>query len=439
MKFQRRELLKLGLLHTIALAISNKAQAQEFPTIIRRTDPSILQGATDDSKTQFSIVYDKNVELEIYATDSSGRTIAPDSIKALQFEGHPLQITKAYFSGLRPNENYELHIVSRQTQKELDQRFFQTLDLQKPNLSFALCSCMKDTSHSAAIWKNLIAQKPDVIFFIGDAVYADQENSAKGAEPLKLWRRFCDARQILEIYFSKTLIPILATWDDHDFGRNNGNMSNFPYVKESQKNFLSFFAQDEGHCDILQQGPGVSSALTLRNHLFILFDDRSYRQKQSSKHRYAHWGEEQENWAVDLIRHHKGSSWLMNGSQIFPSLMFKESMAGNHPAQLNGFLAAIRQFPSRVVFASGDVHYSEISRIEPKRLGYETYEITSSAMHSRSIPGAPDIIPNSRRIAGAGQKNFIMVYSTPQGYGSNFRLVCQKETGDVAFSLDLQV
>lgn len=443
MKLQRRDMLKLGLLQALTLAAS-RSQANEpeeelpSPTALR-SEPSILQGATDDTQTQISIVYDKTVDLEIYATDSRPGRILPDKILPIQFAGHPLQSTKVYFSGLQPNVTYELHIVDRRTQKVLDRRFFSTLDLEKPKLNFAICSCMKDALHLPEIWNQLHAQRPEVIFFVGDTVYADQEASTKGAEPAKLWKRFCESRQVIEIYFIKNLIPILATWDDHDFGRNDGTMFNYPHVKESQKNFLSFFAQDEAYCNILVQGPGVSSAFILRKHLFILFDDRSYREQKGSKGRYAHWGEEQEKWALQLMRSHEGTTWLMNGSQYFPKIMFKETVAGNHPYQFNPFLEQLKLIESKVVFVSGDVHYSEVSRLEPALVGYETYEITSSAMHNRNLPGVPDIIPNRRRITGTGQKNFVMVYSDPQNFGSQFRVTSLNPKGDIMFSLDLSI
>lgn len=438
MKTQRRDFLKLGLFQAITLGTQPSALAKT-PEVQRRSGPSIIQGATDETKTQFNILTD-NIELEIFVTNSQGLKWLPDEIKKISFPNHPKIITKVFFSNLSPNETYFLNLLDIQKQQVIDMREFQTLDLSKAALRFALCSCMKDKEHNSDIWINLVQNKPDVLFFIGDSVYADNDAPKGGATPAHLWKKFCEARTTLEIYYSKKLIPIFATWDDHDFGMNDGNSLNFPYVKESQNNFLSFFAQDESHCHCLQKGPGISTALEIKDQLFILLDDRTYRQGRGSKDRYAHWGSEQEQWILDLIKQkNKSCVWLMNGSQFFPIVPWKESVAGEHQSQFYGFIEELRAVSSKVIFVSGDVHFSEISRIEKAVLGYETYELTSSSIHSKNIPGTPGIIRNDRRIASTGKRNYIMVDSETDGSSITFKAVSYSLNNEVMFQLKLNV
>ncbi len=222
-------------------------------------------------------------------------------------------------------------------------------------------------------------------------------------------------------------------------GLNDSNAQEYPYVRQSQINFLNFFAQDESHCGLLTRGPGVSSALRWGTQLFVLLDDRSYREKSGSKNRYAHWGQEQEEWVLSLLRQNTGPTWLMNGSQVFPNVPWKESTSGDHPVQFREFMKELRTISSKVVFASGDVHYSEISKIEKAMLGYETYEVTSSSIHSKNIPGSPDIIPNSRRIAGTGHRNYVLVKSEADGYGCNFSAISYNQKNDVRFKMKFNV
>lgn len=438
MKTKRRDFLKLGLFQAIAFGLTQKNYANPRP-VQRREGPSILQGATDDTKTQFNILYD-NIELEIFVTNSNGQKWLPDEARSTSFPNHPKMITQVFFSKLVPNETYLLNLFDIKKQQVLDVREFQTLDLSKPSLRFAICSCMKDTEHNPDIWINMIQNKPDILFFVGDSVYADHQAPKSGVNPTHMWKRFCEARTTLEVYYSKKLVPILATWDDHDFGANDANSRNFPYVKESQANFLSFFAQEQSHCDILTKGPGVSSALNFRNHLFVLLDDRSYRDTRGSQDRYAHWGQEQETWMLNLLRQNPGrASWLMNGSQFFPAVPWKESVSGDHPVQFSGLLQELKTIPSKVVFVSGDVHYSEISRIEPESLGYETFELTSSSIHSKNIPGTPDIVPNSRRVIGTGKRNYILVDAETSGGEIIFQATCHGANNEVKFQMNLKV
>lgn len=439
MKIQRRHFLKLGLLQAVALGAASQGRSQISQTSAPHTGPSILQGATDDTRTQFSIVHEGSLDIEFLVTDSAGNQWHPDDIRRISSPPHPKVISKVFFSNLNPQDTYYLHLMDRQSQTRLDLREFQTLDLNKPSLRFAFCSCMNEAHHAPAIWNNMVRNRPDVLFFIGDSVYADTGAGEGGATPSHLWKRFCEARMTLEIYYSQRLVPIFATWDDHDFGRNDANSENYRYVRESQTNFLNFFAQDPSHCQILERGPGVSSALRLRNQLFILFDDRSFRLASGSKDRYAHWGAEQEGWALERVRRHDGPTWLINGSQFFPSMPFKESLSQDHPVQLAGLRKELRECASRVVFVSGDVHYSEISRLERELLGYETLELTSSSIHSTTLPGVPTLVPNGRRMASTGKRNYLMVEARAQGHSHAFKVTSYAGNNSVNFVMHATV
>ena len=147
----------------------------------------------------------------------------------------------AFFTGLPTAEDLKL-VIKDDKGRILDQRIFRTMDPRQDYLKFAICSCMDDEHHEPEIWNDLLAQSPDVIFFIGDSTYTDQEAATLDASsPARLWRRFCEARETLEIYHQPRLTPILAVWDDHDFGDNDTNAVEYPFVKESQRNFLIFF------------------------------------------------------------------------------------------------------------------------------------------------------------------------------------------------------
>lgn len=443
MIFKRRDLLKLSFAQAIAgslaLQAPRHAQAQLPALPVQRQGPSILQGATDETKTQINIVYDAGTELEFLVSNSQQESWSPDWIEVITSPGQPKKITKVYFSKLRLDDDYTLTVFRSDDNKILDVRKFKTLDLTSASLRFAICSCMDHKLHQPEIWQNLILQKPQIIFFIGDQVYVDRDLPSTGIAPGHLWKKFCEARATLEIYFSKTLVPILGTWDDHDFGGNDGNSLNFPWIKESQKNFLSFMAQNESHCRGLIKGPGVSSALQFGPQLFILTDGRSFRKEADSQDRFAHWGEAQEKWMMDLIQKNKGPTWLINGSQIFPSLLRRESMSAHHPVQFQGLMNELKKMSSKVVFITGDIHYSEISQIEKQALGYQTFELTSSSVHSKGLPVSTGFILNPRRIASTGERNYLLVNARADGLGVQLEANSRSNSGHVLFQKKLRV
>ena len=444
MEFKRRDFLKWSLTSAVFISAASQTQGRSRSEVNAKPPeyklgPSIMQGATDATKTQFSIVYDANKALDIFVLDSTGKRYEPDEVRPIVFLDHPKQITKVFFSNLFTNENFTLNLAEAGGGALIDSRSFQTLDLSKTSLRFAICSCMDDSLHEPAIWQDVVKKAPDVIFFIGDSVYADKGATNEGANPAYLCKRFCETRTILEIYYSKKLIPVLATWDDHDFGLDDANCRNYHYVSESQKNFLQFFAQEESHCSLLQAGPGVSSVFRYGSQLFLLLDGRSFRVAKGSKERYAHWGQAQELWMLDLIAKNQGPSWFMTGSQIFPSFLWQESVSKDSPVQFAEVLNQLKNLTSKTIFVSGDVHYSEVTQIEPAILGYTTYELTSSAMHSWGTPGAPAIIPNKRRIMSTGQRNYILVDSTAKGTGCTMNMTCYGINGQTHFTRTLEV
>ncbi|HEX4923210.1 MAG TPA: alkaline phosphatase D family protein [Bdellovibrionales bacterium] len=436
MRLGRRELLKLGVANAVLAGVPLNAKSEGL-LAIRRAGPSVLQGATDETRAQFSIAHDAGLPLNVYAVKADGSMLKPDAIYTHGFQGHNTIVTKVYVSGLALGQDYKLVLAHKQTGALIETRLFRALNLSKPNFRVGICSCMDDYRHDAQIWNDLAASAPDILFFIGDAVYADRKVTGP-ADPAELWRRFCDARATLEFYFLKRLIPVLATWDDHDFGHNNSGKE-YPFVAESQKNFHIFFAQDEGHSALAARGPGVSQALRLGGQQFILADCRSYRLPKGSTDRFAHWGREQETWILDLVRSHAGPSWVMNGSQIFPQTSFRETMARQHAANLAGFVAELKELKKKVVFASGDVHYSEISRIKSEVLGYETYEITSSAVHSIAPPGFPATALNSMRIVGTSANNFIVADTSAASGRLELNVTSLGKNAKVRFNQKLSV
>lgn len=409
MPFTRREMLKFSAAGAASLLLPLPVFAALRPSSRRRKTLPILQGATDETRTQFAVVHASSTELQAYVTMPGGERRHPDSARPIRFGAQATAVTQFFFSGLLPRKDLTLTITNK-AGEALDQRTFSTFDPKDESFKFAICSCMDEAHHEAAIWNDLAAQRPDVIFFIGDSVYTDKEvqNFAE-ARPETLWRRFAESRMVLEIYHQPRLTPILAVWDDHDFGNNDTNAVEYPYLKETKKNFLAYFPQDPNYCRFLDGGPGISSSFTFGDHQVVLMDDRSYRLPSKHGSRYAHWGQQQEEWALEKVRRHRGTTWLMNGSQFFPSVVWKESVSRNHPEQLAGFVQGLAKTRGRVIFASGDVHYSEISRLEPELLGYETIEVTSSSIHSSSFPGFPGIVPNPRRVLSTGERNYVLV------------------------------
>ena len=131
----------------------------------------------------------------------------------------------------------------------------QTLDLlpldQSERLTrIALGSCVRQ-GDPQPIWEAIAESKPDLFVFLGDNIYGDSKNMRV------LKRKY--AQLAAEEGFQRVTqtCPILATWDDHDYGADDAGVE-YPMKVESQEIFLDFF--DEPADSIRRKTPGVYEA-----------------------------------------------------------------------------------------------------------------------------------------------------------------------------------
>ncbi|MCB0378064.1 MAG: alkaline phosphatase family protein [Bdellovibrionales bacterium] len=403
-KTSRRGLLKAGISQMVLQSLyPNSAMAKK--TEAKNHSLPIMQGATSASQTQIVCLIDKHKSFEFLALiPQTGTSILPTRVRQFERKESETAVVHIYFQNLQLNQDYQF-VIKNSEQEVVESRFFQTLDVEKNKARMAFASCMHDEKLDTKIWQSLYEQKPDVIFFVGDSVYADSEGP--DATPAVLWRRFCQARTRLPYSYWPHLIPIFAIWDDHDFGANDKGME-YPHVEESQTNFQVFFPFDEAYCDVLTSGPGIAQQLSLFQQKFHLMDNRSFRQEKGSTDIAAHWGKDQQQWHLDCLDQ-GGFHWVISGSQMFPGGSIKESMSGDHKENLIHLKKQWQTKPARLLFVSGDIHFSELTQISTEHLGYPSLEITSSCMHSFMLPGLPWLYSNKNRIVSATGSNFVLV------------------------------
>lgn len=400
MSFSRRNFLSLLSSSVLSAGIglpetvnSNDFQSQFI---------SILQGDPFDGSSQFSVltIGRANLRYFIYKGQQLIKEVSPYSIRNPNFNS---RLDKLFVQGLEINTPYQLRVF--QDNKLVDLRIFKSLSSNDNHHRVAAISCMDDQLHDARMWQSLKKSQPDLILFIGDSVYADSSGHGP-ATPFHLWRQFATARFTLDIFKWRELTPILSVWDDHDFGHDNAGIE-YPYIQESQNNFRSFYAQDFQTSQNLKSGPGISKSFRLGKSLFLLLDGRSFRQKPQSHYQYSMFGKAQELWCYQQIKDEPVDTvFLINGSQWFPDTGVGESFNRDHNVNFLYFLNNLRGLRKKFIFLSGDVHFSEIIKVPTGILGYETFEITSSAMHSLNMPGTPEYFNTKNRVFSTWKHNF---------------------------------
>ncbi len=407
--FQAVELARAGKLEAsreafdVACSMNSSAACQRLGDKVDPAFPlAIMQGATDESATEVIVLVPPGQSAEMFLWDTvRDRLVEPLLVNPTALPADQGRLVQLRFEGLVSGVNYNLQVVGGSGEL-LDRRTLQTLDVSKNAIRFAVASCMLD-SHPAQkpMWKDLLSHDPEMIVLIGDNVYADSPGVP--ATPEILWKRYTQTRGTLELFKSPKLVPIFATWDDHDYGANDGDAS-FEYKAAAKQVFQAFFggAQYPGTFD---RGPGVSSRLNAFRQRFFFLDDRSFRDGAT------HYGADQEAWLFTEV-FADAPVWLISGNQFFGGYHKFESFQGKHPESFTRFLRRLKNAPAPVAFISGDRHLTEVMAIPKEVLGYPTVEVTSSSIHSSVYPDAWKDAPNPLQVEGvSGVNNYVIIDS----------------------------
>ena len=382
---------------------------------------SILQGMTDSTSTQFNIMVPKNSSRFYKIINSSSHIEAEFQLETIDRSYSDWVVDKVFTDSLVPGE-YLLQVINDYDQI-IDERSFSTLDLNKESVRCAITSCMDDQYHQRRLWQKFADEKPDIVFFVGDSIYADRTSSlgrVSPADPMQLWRRYSETRLHLAYYHQKRLIPTIAVWDDHDMGINNGD-SSYKYKEDARQTFETFFAQDRER-EGLVRGPGTSSILTAFGQNFYFLDGRTFRLDSGSHPTF--FGKKQEEWFFEHLMENSQTCWLLSGLQWFGGYQRQESFEKSGHYDFERFFHNLRKADRPIALMGGDIHFSEIMRIEEKWLGFETLELTSSSIHSETFWGWDNFFTNPRRIDSTYKHNFCILDMKTNGLNISGDLSC---------------
>lgn len=268
----------------------------------------------------------------------------------------------------------------------------------------AFGSCYHQDRYNLALWENMISRQPDLFIMMGDNVYIDSDDPARFE---KVYAQL-DANPGFQKLRQNT--AIMATWDDHDYGSNDGGKE-FHGKQISKNAFVKFFNYKELHSLPENQGIFHSRTVSLGDKTIqvIVLDSRWYRDPLL-KHRLSK--KDREQFQLGPYRPHLDDRSTLLGSDqwqwlektlarpadlniIVSSIQFlAENTAWetwvNFPHERNRLLKMIDKYaPAKTVVLSGDVHRAEFSAMPVE--DWTLYEITSSGLSANIYPAKPNI------------------------------------------------
>jgi alkaline phosphatase D len=241
------------------------------------------------------------------------------------------------------------------------------------NINIAFGSC-NQVHYPQPLWESILSLESDMWIWLGDCVYADTEDIGK-------MRALYEAQAGQPQYATLSQkTRIVGTWDDHDYGINDGGRQ-YPKRAESQQAFLDFVAEPKDSARRRQEGLYTSYTLGegRASVKVILLDERYHRDEPGPEADIL--GPVQWSWFEEQLRTSQSAVHLIGSStQVVPEQHRFEKWANFPKARQKLFeLLAATRAPG-VIVLSGDRHMAEISRIEVKPLHYPLWEITSSGL-----------------------------------------------------------
>jgi alkaline phosphatase D len=288
--------------------------------------------------------------------------------------------------------------------------------LQFPQTKIAFGSC-GNQDIPQPILSIAAEMKPDAFVFLGDNIYGDTDVMDTLRNKYARWAAQSHYQKI------KATCPIFATWDDHDFGRNDAGKY-YPFKKESKDIFMKHFdiksnhemTKHEGiyHTNYIQKdGKTIQLIMldvrTFRNDV-LLYDGKAKLPRDQYFYKPDYMphtstdstllGAQQWQWLESELKKPADLRLICSGSQFSIEYNGYEAWA-NFPHEQQRMVDLINKTKADgIIFLTGDVHYAEISRLENKD-GYPIYDCTASGITSTWDFATP----NQFRIEGPVMEN----------------------------------
>ncbi|MUH35844.1 alkaline phosphatase family protein [Zobellia amurskyensis] len=262
-----------------------------------------------------------------------------------------------------------------------------TIAASKADFTLAFGSCNKQ-NETNLLWDDILKTQPDLWVWGGDNIYADTDNMKR------LRSMYTQQNAVTGYQNLKKEVPIIGTWDDHDYGLNDGGVE-FDKKEESQQEFLDFMGVDPNDPRRTQEGVYSSHTYNTPNGSIkvIVLDTRYFRtaltpdtatKKRTKPNTYGQGtvlGETQWSWlAKELNNSEADFNLLVSSIQILSNEHGFETW-GNFPHEVDKLEKTIVDSKAKgVMILSGDRHISEFSKTEIPGLQYPLVDFTSSGL-----------------------------------------------------------
>jgi alkaline phosphatase D len=273
----------------------------------------------------------------------------------------------------------------------------QTIEKQPFKIAFGSCNNQRLENF---LWKEIVKQQPNAWLWGGDNTYSDTDNMDTLRRDYGIILANKDYQQL------QKQAKIFATWDDHDYGMNDGGTT-FHAKKASQNEFLNFLGVPQNDKRRTQAGVYYTETLYAKagSVKIIMLDTRYFRtdltkskdpKKRFDPNKYGEGtilGEAQWAWLTQELQNSTADFNVLVSSIQVLSCEHGFEMWGNMPYEVDRLKNLIKTSKAKgVLILSGDRHISEFSKTTVEGMPYPIIDFTSSGLtHSySSFSGEPN-------------------------------------------------
>ena len=260
---------------------------------------------------------------------------------------------------------------------------------------FGTCAYLNDEPYDrpgtpygkgTTIFKHMAESGADFMIWGGDNWYYREADfdSVSG-----LWYRAGHDRATPDLQKLFGVMHHYATWDDHDYGSNDANKS-YELKATALEIFKAYWPnQTFGEPD----NPGVYQKFSWSDAMFILMDNRYHRDDTTFDEKLrpekSQYGPKQLEWLKQSLLqaqqlNHYTFKFVVTGGQVITNFGGRSETFDYFRREREEIIQFIKDHKiTGVVFLSGDVHFSELARLQltPTQA---VYELTSSPLASGS-------------------------------------------------------
>lgn len=286
--------------------------------------------------------------------------------------------------------------------------YYDQLDIELPQASLGMGEPATDAVYSRILFGScsrpeegmeildqVTAADPDLFLFIGDNVYGDAYSwDATLPELRDAYAALAAAPEFIRL---RENAPMLATWDDHDYGMNDFG-AQFPYKGYAEEIFLDFWNVPAD--DVRRSRPGIHDARILgpegQRIQIIMLDTRYFRgpltmtdeRNAPGRERYipsedtsvSMLGDEQWAWLAEELQKPAELRLIVSSIQVHADGHGYEAWRTMPHERERLYNLVAETGANGVVLLSGDRHSSGLY-LRDDVAPYPLYEITSSSLN----------------------------------------------------------